>query len=399
MIYKLAWRNIWRNKVRSGIIAGSIGIGLFSGILLISLVQGWSDNFLKEHIEMQTAHIQIHRQEYNESNDVRHHFSESALRRTISALPEVKSSSFRLKANAILATAEASIGITLLGVEAEQEQQVSRICSTVADSAGSFLGATYPRQIVLSHRVAQRLNAHLGSEIVLTLQDVSGELQSTLFTLGGIYSTYSRRFDLSTAYVCREDLRQLLQLAPDEVHEVALLTNQLEESTGLAERLSEALPHLDVQSWCSLYPPLQLVITWMDVMNLALLTIFLIALSFGIINTMLVSVLERQYELQMLGIIGMQQSRLLYMVLCETFFLTLTGASLGMAAALITIAATAQQGIDIGFLQGEHYSFGFGGVLYPVLSPAMFAKTILLIFAVALCSSILPLRKVRKMKV
>ena len=136
---------------------------------------------------------------------------------------------------------------------------------------------------------------------------------------------------------------------------------------------------------------------WTDLINVIILSIFLIALSFGIVNTMLMAVLERTKELGVLACIGMNKRNIFKMVMFETLCLTVVGSAAGILLALWVIGYTGQHGIDLGFMLNANYErFGFSSVVYPFLFPKAFMEIVILVVITGIVSAIYPARKALK---
>ncbi len=397
MIYRLAWRNIWRNKLRSGIIMGSIIIGLFAGTFLTALLKGWKTCILQEHLDMQVSCIQIHKDDHKKINDVNSFFPEQEAVSALKAMPEVTGFSTRLKANAVLTSAGGSTGLTLMGVDPQQEKQISRIHATIPDSAGSFLPDTEEHTIVISRETARLLNVRLRSKIVLNVQDCSGEVQNTLFRVGGFFTTHSKRFDLTIAYVRKSDLAPYLLIPDGMAHEIAVMTTYPDQCSEQVTRLAQLLPEeLKAEAWYETFPVLTISFFWINMLSVVLMIIFVTALSFGVVNIMQMAVLDRSKELKMLERIGTAPRIILKMVLLETAFLTGVGAMTGITLATALVAVTARTGIHIGMLFKLKFAYGFGEIIYPELSVTSLAMILLLVLASAVISAMLPMQKALK---
>ena len=130
-----------------------------------------------------------------------------------------------------------------------------------------------------------------------------------------------------------------------------------------------------------------------------ILGIFLFALSFGIINTMLMAVLERTRELGMLGAIGMSKRNIFSMIMLETIFLTLVGGVVGIILGIAVILPTMETGIDLSFfMQDQFEDFGFASKVYPILNMAMLMQIVGLVILAGILSAIYPARKALKLK-
>jgi len=158
-------------------------------------------------------------------------------------------------------------------------------------------------------------------------------------------------------------------------------------------------PDMDVQEWTSLNPMLAFYLSYTDFMAVIILGVFLFALSFGIINTMLMAVLERTRELGMLGAIGMNKSKIFGMIMLETVFLTLLGSVVGIILGIAIILPAMKTGIDLTPFMGDQFEdFGFSSIVYPILTGNMFVQTIVLVVLAGLLSAIYPARKALKLK-
>jgi len=139
--------------------------------------------------------------------------------------------------------------------------------------------------------------------------------------------------------------------------------------------------------------------TIIDYMAVIILGIFLLALSFGIINTMLMAVLERTRELGMLGAIGMSKGKIYNMIMLETVFLTLFGSVIGIILAVALILPLIETGIDLSFFMEDLMEdYGFSSVIYPVANMKMFVQILALVILAGILSAIYPARKALSLK-
>jgi ABC-type lipoprotein release transport system permease subunit len=264
---------------------------------------------------------------------------------------------------------------------------------------GNFLDDDTRMAIVISSRVAEKLRVRLRSRIVFTFQDVHGDMQSLAFRVSGIYRTTNAIFDESTVFVRYNDIFSYTGLPEGAMHETAILLPDIETSNSAAPQLKELFPDLKVRDWSDLNPALSMYFSYTAFMGIVILGIFLFALSFGIINTMLMAVLERTRELGMLGAIGMSKRKIFYMIMLETIFLTLLGSAVGIIAGIAVILPTLQSGIDLSFFMGDQFEdFGFSSIVYPIISVRMFIEIVILVSLAGILSAIYPARKALKLK-
>jgi ABC-type antimicrobial peptide transport system permease subunit len=163
--------------------------------------------------------------------------------------------------------------------------------------------------------------------------------------------------------------------------------------------LKRQLPGLDVEDWQTVSPETALVMSSLDVSSFIIITIILIALAFGIINTMLMAVLERTREIGMLMAVGMTKLRLFGMVVLETLLLTLTGCPVGFGVAWLLNKWLSKTGIDLSAIAGNVMKdFGYGAVIYPDLPDDKAWLILKIVFVTALLASVFPAWKALKLK-
>jgi ABC-type lipoprotein release transport system permease subunit len=398
ILIDLAWRNVRRNKVRSGVIFGAITIGLFAGTYLSAFMTGWMAGRVNSDIDTHLSHIQIHDTAFAANNDIGAFFMQTPVTAKIRQSKLPVSVSCRLRLSGMLASASNATGITAKGVSADEEKTVSDVWRQIPDTLGAFLPDDARMPVVVSRKIAEKLKIRLKSKIVFTFQDMHGEMQSVAFRVCGIYKTTNGMFDEGNIFIRHSDIRAYTGLPDDAVHEAGIRVADLETCRIVAPQVKALFPDLDVQDWSEINPALSMSLAFTDFFALIIIVIFLFALSFGIINTMLMAVLERTRELGMLGAIGMSRGQIFRMIMLETVFLTLTGSLAGIALAAAVIFPTMQSGVDLSFLMADTMEdFGFGSVVYPVTNVQMFVEIVVLVIIGGILSSIYPARKALKL--
>lgn len=394
----MAWRNVLRSRVRSGVILGAIAIGLFAGTYLSAFMSGWMTGTVNSDIDTHLSHIQIHDTAFSANSDIGAFFMQEPLTAKIlqSGLPA--SVSCRLKLSGMVASASNAVGITAKGVSADDEKAVSDIWRLIPDTLGAFLPDDARMPVVVSRKIAEKLKVRLKSKIVFTFQDVHGEMQSVAFRVCGIYKTTNGVFDEGNIFVRRSDILAYTGLPADAAHEAGIRLAGLETCRIVAPQVKALFPGLDVRDWSEINPALSMSLAYTDFFAVIIIVIFLFALSFGIINTMLMAVLERTRELGMLGAIGMSRGQIFRMIMMETVFLTLTGSIAGIALAAAVIVPTMQSGVDLSFMMKDMFEdYGFGSVVYPVMNVQMLVEIVALVIAAGMLSAIYPARKALKL--
>jgi putative ABC transport system permease protein len=236
------------------------------------------------------------------------------------------------------------------------------------------------------------------ASIEITMQDKDGNIIHPVFKLRGVYDTHNDMFDGMNAYVDRSVLNRYTGLSETEVHEIAIITADNETGVLVADKLSKYLPEQDIMSWRKSSPEIAMYTDFSNVMAYIYVAIILFALAFGIINTMMMSVLERIKELGMLMAIGMNKRRVFGMIMTESVFLTLTGAVVGMVFSGIIVAILSRTGINFEMWSEGFEAMGLASVVYPFVTWHNYIGITILVILTGIISSIWPARKALRLK-
>ncbi len=237
----------------------------------------------------------------------------------------------------------------------------------------------------------------MGTSIEITLQDKNGQIIHPVFKVRGIYKTSNSTFDAMNAFVDRDILNRYTGLTESEVHEIAIISSDNETGSRLADKLSAYLPGQDVMSWRETSPEIAMYTDFSALISYIYIIIILFALAFGIINTMMMSVLERIKELGMLMAIGMNKKRVFNMIMTESVLLTLTGAVAGMVFSGIIVEILSKTGINFEMWSEGFEAMGYAAVVYPYVTWHNYIGITILVIITGIVSAIWPARKALKL--
>jgi putative ABC transport system permease protein len=384
----LSWRNLWRHRTRSLAIITSVMLGTWAGAFIVSLYYGMGEGRVKIAIEQEVSHLQAHHPKFSDEYEAKWHFSGARMDSLLPQMPGLKAYSLRSQAQGMLANASGSNGVQINGVDPDRENAVRGFQGMVI--AGNYFDPTKRHQILVGKKLAGKMNLTPGSKIVLTFQDAEQEIVAGAFRIAGLYESPNAPLDERNVYVRREELNTMLGVPGAAMEAAVLLTAENQLKSTMAWWQSQC-PDLEIQDWQSINPEVALVMSSLDISALIILSIIMIALAFGIVNTMLMAVLERTREIGMLMAIGMNRMRIFSMVVQETFMLTLVGCPIGLTAAWFTVQWLGKNGIDFSAIAGNVMKgFGYAAVIYPVLPMQTMGQIISLTAGTALIASVFP---------
>lgn len=389
-IIKLSWKNIWRNPMRSGVVITAVILGTWAGIFMSAFMNGMSQQYIRDHLQNYTSHIQIHDARYVEDKLPEFYIQDADfLVNQLKMQPFVEEIALRSVVNGLASSATNNFGVTIQGIHPEQEQQVSSLHEYMQD--GEYLDPSIPNPVVIGAPLAKRLSIETGSRMVLNFQDVDGNITAGAFRVSGILKSANSGFDESNVFVLAEDLNDILG-RENTTHEIVMLVNDFKQAGSYTSQLEDTLQseELAIQSWGDVAPTLRYMDANMDFTLYIIMTIIIIALMFGIINTMLMAVMERTQEIGMLMAIGINKKRTFAMIFWETLFLTMVGVPLGMGLSHLSITISSSIGIDLTMFAEGMSEYGLSSVIYPELEALYYLNIALLMVGATLLSSLYP---------
>jgi putative ABC transport system permease protein len=392
MISSFAWRNLWRNKLRSLIIIVALTLGIFAGIFLISFTNGMVNNRIRSIIGLEMSHIQIHQPGFLDNNQFNLLINHAdSLTNAIRETPNVVAVSKRLIISSMVSSAEAGAGIRVTGVDPGDERKVTLLSSKIIE--GKYLDETAKNPVVISESLARKLKVRLKNKIIITVQDVNMNITAGAFRITGIYNTDNLMFDEANVFVNNGDLCRLTGLKRSVAHEIAVLLNNNDKTKVVEKIISEQFPDLEVKDWQVLSPEAGYLVSAMNQYMYIFIIIILLALCFGIINTMLMVIMERVRELGMLMAIGMNRSRVFTMIMLETVYLSLTGGVLGIILGYGISKYLGHTGINLYFWKDAFAKLGYPSLVYPVIDSGTLLITAIMVIIAGILSSLYPAYK------
>jgi ABC-type lipoprotein release transport system permease subunit len=394
MLTKIASRNIWRSRKRSLIIITAVSIGLWAGIFMMAFYNGMIEQRINSAIADELSHIQLHHPEFRKEYEIKYDLPKGRkMLKMIDKEITIKAAAGRIIIKGMIASASGSSGITINGVMPKPEEALTNLSKKIIK--GSYF-TQKTNEIILSEKLRKKLKLNLNKKAIITFQDKQGNLASAAFRITAIYKTINGPYDDSNVFVKITDVDSLAGI-PNAINEIAIL---LKSNTVLDEsqkKLKQEFPTTEIKNWMEISPELGLTISVGDQMVFIFMGIILLALAFGIVNTMMMAVLERTREIGMLLALGMNKFKIFMMIVLETLFLILAGCPVGMLLAFTTIAITQKTGIDFSQFSQAYSSFGYSSIIYPSLTGRQFGIVMLLVFITALFSALFPARRALKL--
>ncbi|MEA3494671.1 MAG: FtsX-like permease family protein [Bacteroidota bacterium] len=397
MIWSISWRNVWRNKLRSSVVIIAIAIGLSTGVFSTAFMSGWMNQRLDNAVKTEISHIQIHKEKFKENNETSYYIKNAdLLTKKIRKIEEVKGVSKRIIINSMVASAESGTGVSVIGINPENEKNVTDIYDKIIK--GKYFEGVSKNPVIIGEKLAKKLDVDVRNKIVITIQDMDNNIIKGAFRIAGIYKTSNTGYDGSHIFVNYNDIIDITGLSDGDAHEIAIYLSDNKNIDGVLKNISSFAPEgLLTESWKEISPELGLFDEMMELYMYIIVIIVLFALCFAIINTMLMVVLERVRELGMLMAVGMNKLKIFSMIILETVFLSLTGGVIGIVIGVVASMLSSKTGIDLSLWGEGLEEIGFATVIYPSINLENVISITFFVIITGIISALYPAFKALKL--
>lgn len=387
LLATLAWRNLWRHARRTVLILFALALGVWSMVALAALSRGSLEQQLEKSIRNLTGHVQIHAPGYRDDPVIEHTLPPPT-RALLLALErgDVTAWATRVRVPAVITSERESAGVILVGIDPKAERGLSFIPKAVTE--GRYLESPDDTGLLLGRKLAERLETELGRRVVVMSQDVNNEIADRGFRVVGIFDGEPEAMETTYAFVGRETAQRLLRMG-EEISELALMAPDRNNLTSLRRRLEAAAPQLDIQPWTTVEPLLVLTEKITNVILVIWYAIVFVAMSFGLVNTLLMAIFERTREFGLFQALGMPPRQILGQVLIEALILLALALIGGNLLAWATIAAL-KDGLDLSAFAEGMEMVGVSPVIYPALAATDILSANLVVIILGVAASLYP---------
>ena len=387
-MFVLAWRNLWRNHRRTLIMLAAITVGVWAMIFMTALMRGMVDDMLVNGIRDLPGEVQITHPDYRDDPSINN--SIDAPGPGLLAVfddPEITAWTSRVRVPAVISSERDSRGVILLGVDPASEVEISFDPDDIIE--GRFLEHAGDSGVVIGAKMVDHLETRLGKRVVIMSQDPENNIADRGFRVVGIYRAKIASLEETYVYAGRETVQKLLKMN-GQVSQIAISGGDYRNVDSWYQKIRQAAGEgLEVMPWNESDPYLGSMLTVMDGFVLVWIVVVFLALSFGLVNTLIMAVFERVREIGLMQALGMRPGMILYQILLESLLLLLIGLMLGNLLAVASIIPL-QSGIDISVVAEGMEMMGTSSMLYPSLQLNDVLLANFIVIVLGLLTSILP---------
>jgi len=398
-LFRLAWRNVWRNRRRTLITIAALMVSATAIVWFRSLVDGMLEDLVKAQIQNGMGHVAVQPVGFEKNPLVDKYLHDPALLVDIVHNdPLVRTWAPRVEARGLASSPENSLGATICGIDPAREPGVSSFHEAIAQ--GSYFTNQDENGVIIGSKMAEVLNVDLGDLVAVLVQNLKGEVAAEAYPVVGIMHTGFPNLDNNLVLMTLARAQQQIGYGYAYT-KIVIMAPQSSDMAKLKASLAGKItvPGVEVKTWEELYPMQQQLTQLYDASMVFFMLLFIILTSFGMINTILMSVLERINEFGMMAALGMRPGQIFRLIMYEAivlaFFGTLVGLGVGGGLAYINSI----YGINLSAVAGTLKTMGLlSTVITTVIKPGAFVLAALTVLITALVSALYPALKAARLR-
>jgi len=373
---KMAWRNVWRNPRRTVLTVSAIAFASLLLVFMLSFQFGSYDAMINASVKINTGHIQVQAQGYQDKQNIHQVVPDpAAIGAILNRTAEVAAYTYRAKAFSLVSSKERTYGVVVIGIDPAKEAGVSTLKTLIRQ--GSFLPQDDRHRdsplALVGKLLARNLQVEPGDELTVLGQGRDGSIAATVVKITGIYSSGIDEFDRSSIQIPLKHFQDIYMMR-GAVHEVVVVGKSLKHLAIIKKGLIAAIDKIDLKhplvvlNWDELMPGLRQAIQMDLVSGIIFYLILILVVAFSILNTFLMAIFERTKEFGVLMAMGTTPGRLTKLLLIESISMTMVGIAIGTILGSLVTWYFQIHGIDIAGSSEILSQYGISGRMYPQLS-------------------------------
>jgi ABC-type lipoprotein release transport system permease subunit len=380
MLVKMAIRNLLRRGRRTVITAITVAFGVLLSFVFTSTADYSYANIIDTSARMGYGHVTVEPVGYHKQPSLKKRLDDTAaIRAKGLTVDGVVAAVTRITGQAMFATATKSVGGMFLGLDPAQENDRVNMFLSVMEQ-GELFGEADGRQAVIGVKMAEKLDLALGKKLIWTTTDVTGEIVSQIARVGGLFRTGVDEVDAAFVMLPLDRVRKTLGYADDEATTVCLFVDDQRLVDRVAAEMGGLFPDDDVLTWRTTQADIAGFVAVDKASNYLFQFLVGLLIAAGILNTILMNVLERTHEFGVMLAVGTPPRKLFGLVVAESLLLGGLGLVIGALLSGLAYWYFSAVGVDLASLMGEDYDLG-GVLIDPVVRAKFYVESAVAILA------------------
>jgi len=388
---RLAWRNIWRHRIRTVIIVLAMGLSLGMMMWYDGLMDGFNNAIAGNAVRVLGGNVQVHAAGYREkvdSNPLLPLKDDAAVIQAALAQPNVIAAARRIQTGGLISNREGAFPMTIIGIDPEAEAPVSLIAEHIVD--GRYVEPTDQDSVLIGQGLADALALKVGDRVTMVGSDIHKQNRQRTMTVIGIYDIGIPLMEKGTSYISLTEAQDLFGLRGQST-EVQITLKKVGTESAIVSALTPLLPGYEVESWANTYPELSNAVGRKNIVMDIFSVIIVMIAGIGILNLLMMAIYERTREIGLLGAMGLKPRQIATTFILEGALIGVVGVLAGIAFGLMINLSLMQVGMDYSQFAGmTDYMALLSGKIYPTLGISKLPMRATIIFVIAALAALIP---------
>ena len=390
LIMQMAWKNSFLRPARTLLIITMIAVSMSMMLAIQGLYDGMVDNMIDKNKRSDSGDISLYAKDYRINKDLNYSIKNAKIiKEEIENLDGVEAVVLRLHGDGLLRTARKSSFASMIGIDLQQEESFGEISSFLKKGEMNLS----KRGAVIGLELAKTLKVRIGSKLVFSTQDSSGEINSIALRVRGIVQTTNMVLDNNAIFIDIKKMRNFLGISSGEATQIAIRS----EDEKLYDLLVSKYLNLDVKSFIELQPMIKQMQDMMVIFNSITFFIVMSVVFIGIFGVVYVSILDRIREFGIVLGIGMQYKYIRLQIFLESIIVGFLGYLSGAVLGAVLLVYLRDYGLDLSSFSDALAMWGYEATIKGTIEVSYFTSTFMAIMTASCFSVVIPLRKIKKL--
>lgn len=395
---KIAWRNLWRNTRRTLITSASVFFGVFFAIFMTSVQKGSFENMIGNMARFYSGYIQIQQTDFKENPGVNNSFQISQqFEERINTNKRITSSASRIQTFALASNETTSFPAIIFGVNPEDENFISQLSKHIEE--GEYISGG-SKDLMIGKVLANNLNLNVGDSLILLGQGYHGVTAVGIYKVAALLDFPLPDLSKQIIYMDLANCQEFVSIQGKITSKIIMVENTEDVNKVMSDLESGVGGDIVIYSWKDLMPELLNLIEGKEASGAMVKSLLFMIIGFGVWATIMMMMNERKRELGVMIAIGFQKSKLLFMMLTESFLIGIIGILSGLAVSYPIMWYMFKNPIILTGEMAETYkNMGFEPKISFSVNPEIFYNPAITIMIIFMLVSLYQIYFVAKLKI
>lgn len=388
---RLAWRNVWRQRRRTFLIAIGMGVTMALLVFYDGLIGGFEQAIYGNAIQLLGGNIQIHAPGYGEklgSKPLLPLDNPDSVVQAAESQPEVVAASKRIVTSGLVTNREGAFAVSLIGIETDKEAKITPVADNI--TKGRYLNPDDGDMVVIGQGLATAMDIDVGDRITMVGSSKNEQMRQRTMTVVGIYDVGVPSVEKAMIYMSLAEAQSLFAL-DGKVTEIVVSLKQIGQEAGVISAINESAPGYEIETWENSFPELKQTME-MKTGVMSYMGVFLLCIAaIGILNLLMMAVFERTREIGIIGALGLKPREITFLFLLEGILIGVMGAVFGAVLGTLINLALSVNGLNYSqFADLTEYTALISGSIYPQLDLLKVLQHALTVAVIAALAALYP---------